>query len=811
MFQNLNETEKTKEEIGNKKYIFANIFSIKYIVLYIVTFMLSYINIGYSVSPFSIAIVTAAIAYEIPIIGVIIIGLIGNILKSGISGGVEYILIFLVFFAILFVKEPRYNDITKNEKLFLAKRIFISTLAIGIIKIFIHQFLIYDILVAISLAIMVVIFYKIFVNSISVIINFNQKMAFTTEELIGAGLMLAIAVCSFGDLSLWGFSIRNVLSIFIVMVLGWKNGILVGTTSGVTIGVALGIIANNEPYVVAAYAISGMIAGVLNKFGRIGVILGFILGNIILSYVASGMAINVILFKEILIAGVALLVVPKNINLKFEDLVGNKKFLPDGVIRGLNQSKDTINKLNVVSKTVKEMADTYKNAAVTEITEEDIREKNKQKFIMELLNNIDYYKENVLYETLEDTEGQIVDDIFSLLLEKQFIKEKDLLNICAKNNNYMVGFDQDEKQINRDIEKMVNIINSSYRVSKMNFIWGERLKEEKKNFENQLNNVSKVILEIADDMNEKIDSKEQNQDIKEEITLLLKQKEILVQDIQILKKENDRYRSTLFIEENFDKKLEKTILNVFKKVLKEPQIIKNREELLNENTIKFEIISDDKYILELGQAKALKDGMTVSGDSIVQTKLEDGKYLIAISDGMGSGPEARKSSQIVISMLKRLLNSGFEKDISVDLINSNLLNVSDEVFSTLDIAIVDLYKGNIEFIKNGACPTYIKNNKKIQIIKSLTLPAGVINDTNTDVFDKDIENNDIFVMVSDGILDANVEFKNKELWLKYLLEDIEINNSQKIADIIINEAKDNNYGKVKDDMTIIVGRIIKKF
>ena len=811
MFQNLNETEKTKEEVGNKKYIFANIFSIKYIVLYIVTFMLSYINMGYSVSPFSIAIVTAAIAYEIPIIGVIIIGLVGNVLKSGISGGVEYILIFLVFFAILFVKEPRYNDITKNEKLFLAKRIFISTLAIEIVKIFIHQFLIYDILVAISLAIMVVIFYKIFVNSISVITNFNQKMAFTNEELIGAGLMLAIAVCSFGDLSLWGFSIRNVLSIFIVMVLGWKNGILVGTTSGVTIGVALGIIANNEPYVVAAYAISGMIAGVLNKFGRIGVILGFILGNIILSYVASGMAINVILFKEILIAGVALLVVPKNINLKFEDLVGNKKFLPDGVIRGLNQSKDTINKLNVVSKTVKEMANTYKDAAVTEITEEDIREKNKQKFIMKLLNNIDYYKENVLYEILEDSEGQIVDDIFSLLLEKQFIKEKDLLNICAKNNNYMVGFDQDEKQINRDIEKMVNIINSSYRVSKMNFIWGERLKEEKKNFESQLNNVSKVILEIADDMNDKIDSKEQNQDIKEEITLLLKQKEILVQDIQILKKENDRYRSILFIEENFDKKLERTILNIFKKVLKEPQIIKNREEIINENTIKFEIVSDDKYILELGQAKALKDGMSVSGDSIVQTKLEDGKYLIAISDGMGSGPEARKSSQIVISMLKRLLNSGFEKDISVDLINSNLLNVSDEVFSTLDIAIVDLYKGNIEFIKNGACPTYIKNNKKIQIIKSLTLPAGVVNDANTDVFDRDIENNDIFVMVSDGILDANIEFKNKELWLKYLLEDIEINNSQKIADIIINEAKDNNYGKVKDDMTIIVGRIIKKF
>ena len=47
--------------------------------------------------------------------------------------------------------------------------------------------------------------------------------------------------------------------------------------------------------------------------------------------------------------------------------------------------------------------------------------------------------------------------------------------------------------------------------------------------------------------------------------------------------------------------------------------------------------------------------------------------MMVLSDGMGSGPEAKKSSKIVTTMLKRLLNSGFEKDISVELINSNLL------------------------------------------------------------------------------------------------------------------------------------------
>ena len=69
-------------------------------------------------------------------------------------------------------------------------------------------------------------------------------------------MLIAIAVSCFGDLSVFGFGIRNILSILIVMFLGWKNGILVGTTAGVTIGVTIGIIASTEPIMIAAYAIS---------------------------------------------------------------------------------------------------------------------------------------------------------------------------------------------------------------------------------------------------------------------------------------------------------------------------------------------------------------------------------------------------------------------------------------------------------------------------------------------------------------------------------------------------------------------------
>lgn len=716
----------------------------------------------------------------------------------------------LIFFASFLVKEPTYNDSTRNEKIKLGKRIFFASLIVNVIKVFIKQFLIYDLLVAITVSMVVYIFYKIFVNALGLITNYNEKMAFSIEEVLASSLLASIALCALQDIQILGFSIRNVLSIFIVLVLGWKNGVLVGTTAGATIGVTLGIIANSEPMVVASYAISGMIAGILNRFGKIGVICGFVLGNVVLSYVSNGLISNLIVFKEILIAGVALLAVPRNINLKIENIIGENKFLPIGVNRGLNKSKETVSKLNNVSKMVNEMANTYKDVAATVVDEQDIKEKNKQTFIAELLNNIENMKENILYDSIENVEGEIVDEIFNKLLEKQFIKEKDLIKILAKNNNYVVGFGEDEEKLDRDIEKMTQAINSAYRIGKMNFVWSARLKEEKQNFESQLKGVSKAISNIAKNLDEENYAQELFDDKKEQIALILKQKEILLQEISITKKDGGRFNVELYIEQNDRNDIKDIILNILNKVLEEKMCVIEEKSVKKENCTKYVFMSDDKYILDIGHSIAIKDNMPVSGDSILNTKLKDGKYLIAISDGMGSGPEARKSSQIVTSMLKRLLNSGFERNTSISLINSSLLNVSDEIFATLDIAIIDLYKGTIEFIKNGACPTYIKNSKRTQVIKSRTLPTGVVKEVSADVFDKDIEENDLIVMVSDGILDSNIEYKNKELWVKYLIEDINILNPQKVADIILNESIDNNFGKVKDDMSVIVCKFIKK-
>lgn len=137
------------------------------------------------------------------------------------------------------------------------------------------------------------------------------------------------------------------------------------------------------------------------------------------------------------------------------------------------------------------------------------------------------------------------------------------------------------------------------------------------------------------------------------------------------------------------------------------------------------------------------------------------------------------------------------------------INAEEDSYATLDVAIFDLYAGNMEFMKNSACPTFIKNKNTVNVVKSISLPAGILDKIDLALYDKDLEDGDVIVMCTDGILESNTEYENKEIWIKNMLEQLETDNVQKIANIILKESIDNNFGRPKDDMTIIVAKIKK--
>ena len=528
-----------------------------------------------------------------------------------------------------------------------------------------------------------------------------------------------------------------------------------------------------------------------------------------MTYVINGNVAEIIYLKEIIVSSIALLLIPKSIDLSIEDLIGKNKLLPNYKGRMLEETGDTVYKLNNVSETIAEIATTYKEVAATVLeTDKEIYEENRNLFIDEFLNNIAELSDSILYDDITNLENGILDDIFQILTEKEEIDLQDLSHVLEKRNSYILGISdrKTNEQIEDDITEMIKAMNYTYKISKLSFAWKQKINENKKTLSEQLNGVSKVINSVAEEINAKTDNNNEKQ--QEEIQVLLSQKEIEITDITIKQEKNKKYVVTIYTKQEEEvsedlKKIQK-IEEILTKTLKEKMILQKQKKQKNGAQIQI-YSSEDKYTLQIGIAKTTKTNSKVSGDSNLHIKLDDGKYLIALSDGMGSGEEAKKNSSMALKMLKKLLTVGFDKDVSMQLINSTLsLNSGQDMYSTLDMCILDLYKGNVEFIKNGAMPTLIKSEKSIKTVESISLPAGIMSHIDLVTYDTDVQAGDIMVMCTDGIIESKTE---NSKWLEEMLKSISTQNVQKIADLILSEAIDNNYGTPKDDMTVIVAKI----
>ena len=263
MFQNIideeiNENDNLDTENRPKRMPinFRRLFSVSDFVLYAISFMISMVSLGEEFTPFGLAIFAAACSNRIPAGIIFLTTSIGTLIGFGVNGFLNYLLTALLFIVMILIARPRYQEEGRNEKQKLGLYIVLSTFIVQAGKMFFTMFLIYDLLASIMSAIITYIFYKIFVNSITVVKEYGVKQAFTIEEVMGATLLLAIAIYSIRALNIFGLSISSILSIMLVLFLGWKYGILVGATAGITIGMVLGIIGNLDPLLVTSYAIS---------------------------------------------------------------------------------------------------------------------------------------------------------------------------------------------------------------------------------------------------------------------------------------------------------------------------------------------------------------------------------------------------------------------------------------------------------------------------------------------------------------------------------------------------------------------------
>lgn len=446
MFQNISkdfeeERNINKEDVANNKNlkikeVLKKIFSKQMIILYIVSFLLSLVGFEseQNLAPFGIAILVATLANCRPIGITSLLVVIGNSITHGAHSTLNLLLTLLLVFVSILIKSPKYNE-EANEKRRLGLRLFVSTLLVQIVQILFRDAIVYDVIFSIIFAVGSYIFYKIFVNSITALTSIGDRRAYAIEEIMGASLIIAIATCSIKDVVIFGYSIKNIICILIVLIMGWKNGILVGSVAGITIGSVIGIIGGQDASIIATYALSGMIAGIFNKLGKVGVIIGFVLGNILLSYVSNGNITQFINIQEILIAALGLLAIPQSMKINIEDLNKEPKLLPEVTGRTLEENKEAAYKLSSMSETIFEIAKTYKEAAATIIDEDELKkqeENNFEVFEKELENELEGLEENILFDDIYTPQDNLLEELFEILLQNEKITRRDLLRNSSK-------------------------------------------------------------------------------------------------------------------------------------------------------------------------------------------------------------------------------------------------------------------------------------------------------------------------------------------------------------------------------------------
>src|SRR5690606_18589376 len=115
-------------------------------------------------------------------------------------------------------------------------------------------------------------------------------------------ITLAIGLSGLQTASIYGIALKNIISILTILYLGYREGIFIGSTVGITLGVISYMSQPEMPFILAIYGLAGLLTGIFKELGKSGSVLGFLLGNAIVSFYINGYGISFINLRELLVA-----------------------------------------------------------------------------------------------------------------------------------------------------------------------------------------------------------------------------------------------------------------------------------------------------------------------------------------------------------------------------------------------------------------------------------------------------------------------------------------------------------------------------
>lgn len=759
------------------------------ILLNFVAFLLGRAGILSGLTPFGIGFYTALGYKHKKYLSTGVSVALGILSAQGFKGGIPY-LITLILVALTFQWIFNTRKIRTITAALVGSGFY---LMVASLLMALREFFLYDLLMITfeSVAIFVTVYIASY--AIPVALEQHHRRVLGSEEIICVAILMALTLSGIKDINLLGLSIKNVIGILITIIFAYNGGPGVGASIGVT----LGLIASMSSYamppiVIGIFAFSGLLAGIFKELGKVGSAIGFLIGNSILTFYTSGYYEVFIQLSEVAGAFLLFLLIPRGWFRKMEkfsspvleNLYATKSY-------GEEMQQRIFEKLTDFSNTFQELAGTFENMT----REMDRFDQGDLSLLLEKMAQgvcRECGMKRICWESNFYNTYQGLQDLLLLIETRGELMESDLP-------------EQIRKRCVRPkavVERMVNL----YELSRTNLHWKKRLLESKELVGEQLMGVARGIGTLAKEVKHEIifDTELENSLYVALDKEGLKAKKLLVST-------NEGGKMEILVERwgcNGNGSCDEEYQRVISRALGLNLTSKNKR-CDPKHTCQFTLVEARGFRALTKVATATKEGNIISGDSFTAVDLNQEGYMVALSDGMGTGEKAHRQSAMTIQMLEKMMEAGFGKEMSIRTINSMLmLRSTEEIFSTVDLAVLDLHQGRVDFNKIGSAPSFIKRSGgTVEVIRSSSLPMGILSEIEVKEYSAQLQDGDFIILLSDGIIEANQE-RGEESVIQ-LLKQINTRNPQELADKILHHALKDATQAPADDMTVLVTKVWK--
>ena len=227
------------------------------------------------------------------------------------------------------------------------------------------------------------------------------------------------------------------------------------------------------------------------------------------------------------------------------------------------------------------------------------------------------------------------------------------------------------------------------------------------------------------------------------------------------------------------------------------------KQMLQSDMVFYTFSKSSNVEASFGVSAKTKYSSTTSGDVHSLIKLGENRFLVALSDGMGSGDGAYCESSAAIGLIEGMFKAGISSRVVLEVVNKLISISTEDTFSAIDMAVIDLNKLVCDFIKIGAPYGFILSKEGIRYIEGSSLPIGILNELRPTTAHTETKGGDIIIMLSDGVTDA---FGSSSDFIEFL-KSAPSKNPQTLADSIILRALELTNNVAEDDMTALCVRL----